>query len=264
MARYIEFTSQRCEFRPIGFGQNSNSFEDQYPELARFVIGTDIEQLMDPKCEYYSELDCIVSDVEEFQVFKKIVSQDGFFFAAFEQTGVKKDQAGNESLYTTESDVKRFILERLKNWLNPDACDYEFAIYADNSVVGYAELFDKKTVNGKSQYERGVFIDPQYQGKKYGKEAMIALTKFAFEVLQIDQIFTMVDPENEASRNNIERNFGAVFIGQEPSKYSHLDGGGTDRRKYLIFPDNFYTAINEAKPTPIKHKKGMLPGYKAA
>jgi hypothetical protein len=104
-------------------------------------------------------------------------------------------------------------------------------------------LFDPQTSDTGLQHERGVFIAPRHQAHGYGKEAIIALTDYAFQELKLASLRTMVDPENTRSLNNIVHNSGGVKYGEAESKYAHLDGGGKLRYLFHIYPENFYSAV---------------------
>lgn len=219
-------------------------FSDNYPEICEYLSQTPIELLNNPDNPYKDKLDIIVRNMPEFDAYKKVTQSCNFFFAAFSQTGEGKDANGKPVPVTCDEDVKSFILERVRNWQDPKNKDYEFAVIAENKIVGYTELFDRQIIDKKVQYEWGIFIDPACQGQSYGKEVMVSSIQFAFEKAGADQIYITTDPNNTKSRNNIEKHLGAEFIGEEPSKYTHLVGGGTHRRKYLVHPKNFYAANN--------------------
>ena len=169
--------------------------------------------------------------------------RDDFFFAAFSQTARKK---GDPKVKRTgANDVERFIIERIKSQYEEPRQSYEFVVEAGGKVVGYVELFDSKPFEAGLQFERGIFINSDEQAHGYGKEAIIALTDYAFKVLGTGRVFTMADPNNVRSVSNITRNSGGEKVGDADSKYAHLDGGGTKRELFHIYPEKFYGAVEE-------------------
>ena len=55
------------------------------------------------------------------------------------------------------------------------------------------------------QVELGVSLDPDYHGKGFASEAMLALLQYAFEVLGKHRVFASIDPINRASIALVER-----------------------------------------------------------
>ena len=55
------------------------------------------------------------------------------------------------------------------------------------------------------QVELGIGLDPAYHGQGFASEAMLALMKYAFEVLGKHRVFASIDPGNGASIALVER-----------------------------------------------------------
>lgn len=72
---------------------------------------------------------------------------------------------------------------------------------ASGAFMGWAGLkLVKEEINGhKDFYDLGYRLMPQYWGKGYATEAGKALVNYAFETLQIKNVFAFVDAENAAS-----------------------------------------------------------------
>jgi hypothetical protein len=178
------------------------------------------------------------------------------------------DQAAGSKIVkkTGPKDVRRFILERIKNQYADPRPAFEFVVESGEKIVGYVELFDMKEFLNVKQCERGIFITPEEQASGYGKEAILALTDFAFTRLGIDRVFTMADPDNIRSIGNIIHNSGGVKVGEEDSKYSHLQGGGKKRTLFHIYPENFYAAVRNKGNEAYLIKKGpdaaARPGFR--
>mgnify|MGYP006266649759 CR=1 FL=1 len=78
----------------------------------------------------------------------------------------------------------------------------------------------------------GYWIDQRFAGRGYTTRAVIALTDFAFERLQLHRIEINLRPENEASRKVAEK-AGYTFEGLRP-RYLHINGDWRDHSTYVI------------------------------
>lgn len=237
------FKSERCTYHEFGEDAAGKTFADKFPKLADDIRQNDVSFLMSKDYEGREALGSAIRRLPEYLCFLKTTCRKDFFFAAFEQTTSVRGQPGVKK--TGQKDVEKFILERLKNQLSEPRTDYEFVVQAAGKVVGYVELFDRKHCEGGMQCERGLFISPDQQANGYGKEAILAVTDYAFKKLGMDRIFTMADPNNFRSVNNIVNNSGGIKIGETDSKYAHLEGGGQKRFLFHIYPENFYAAVAE-------------------
>ena len=64
-------------------------------------------------------------------------------------------------------------------------------------VVGRAGLFPSERLGG--QIEMGYMIAPECQGNGYGKEAAETVLRYAFNVLDLEEVHLLVEKENKAS-----------------------------------------------------------------
>ena len=64
-------------------------------------------------------------------------------------------------------------------------------------VVGRAGLFPSERLGG--QIEMGYMIAPECQGNGYGKEAAETVLRYAFNVLDLEEVHLFVEKENKAS-----------------------------------------------------------------
>ena len=64
-------------------------------------------------------------------------------------------------------------------------------------VIGRAGLFPSERLDG--QIEMGYMIAPECQGKGYGKEAAEAVLRYAFDVLDLEEVHLFAAEENRAS-----------------------------------------------------------------
>jgi RimJ/RimL family protein N-acetyltransferase len=237
------FRSERCKYREFGVYKDGDTFEEKYPALLQLVKDNDVDTLMSSKFQKRDDLSRAIRALPEFKAYMKTVQNNDFFFAAFKQSARKKGEPFLKR--TGPNDVERFVLERIKSQYEEPRKSYEFVVEVNDKIVGYVELFDSKPLEAGLQFERGIFINADEQAHGYGKEAIIALTDYAFKVLGTKRVFTMADPENVRSVNNITKNSGGEKVGEEDSKYSHLDGGGKKRELFHIYPEKFYGAVEE-------------------
>ena len=192
-----------------------------------------------------------LKNLPEYTAFIEVVNNRNFFYAGFQQSGKKQNSGGNEERFPTETDVMLHILEKIKTQYVEPRTDFEFVVESGGTVIGGAEVYyyqqiaDLETGSLKTQVEHGEFILPSHQGKGYGKESTVAIMDFAFQRLQVDQVYAMVNPDNKRSLTNISMNTGAKKIGEGPSKYAHMTGGGTRRFFFTSDKVSFYEAVQK-------------------
>ena len=69
--------------------------------------------------------------------------------------------------------------------------------YGQEGVIGRAGLFPSERLAG--QIEMGYMIAPECQGNGYGKEAAETVLRYAFNVLDLEEVHLFVEKENKAS-----------------------------------------------------------------
>lgn len=69
--------------------------------------------------------------------------------------------------------------------------------YGQERVIGRAGLFPSERLAG--QIEMGYMIAPECQGNGYGKEAAEMVLRYAFNVLDLEEVHLFVEKENKAS-----------------------------------------------------------------
>ena len=69
--------------------------------------------------------------------------------------------------------------------------------YEQERVIGRAGLFPSERLGG--QIEMGYMIAPECQGNGYGKEAAETVLRYAFNVLDLEEVHLFVEKENKAS-----------------------------------------------------------------
>ena len=69
--------------------------------------------------------------------------------------------------------------------------------YGQERVIGRAGLFPSERLAG--QIEMGYMIAPECQGNGYGKEAAEIVLRYAFNVLDLEEVHLFTEKENKAS-----------------------------------------------------------------
>lgn len=69
--------------------------------------------------------------------------------------------------------------------------------YGQERVIGRAGLFPSERLTG--QIEMGYMIAPECQGNGYGKEAAETVLRYAFNVLDLEEVHLFAEKENKAS-----------------------------------------------------------------
>lgn len=69
--------------------------------------------------------------------------------------------------------------------------------YGQERVIGRAGLFPSERLAG--QIEMGYMIAPECQGNGYGKEAAEIVLRYAFNVLDLEEVHLFVEKENKTS-----------------------------------------------------------------
>ena len=69
--------------------------------------------------------------------------------------------------------------------------------YGQERVIGRAGLFPSERLDG--QIEMGYMIAPECQGNGYGKEVAETVLRYAFNVLDLEEVHLFAEKENKAS-----------------------------------------------------------------
>jgi len=87
--------------------------------------------------------------------------------------------------------------------LKDSAWKWGLALSDSNKLIGTCTLFNLNLSNGRA--EIGYAMGRPYWGNGYMNEALKALVKHAFDVVQLRRLEADVDPRNTASIRNLER-----------------------------------------------------------
>lgn len=85
--------------------------------------------------------------------------------------------------------------------------------YGQERVIGRAGLFPSERLAG--QIEMGYMIAPECQGNGYGKEAAETVLRYAFNVLDLEEVHLFAEKENKASVKLAETLLAKVPGGQK-------------------------------------------------
>ena len=87
---------------------------------------------------------------------------------------------------------------------------FPFAVYADNTIVGFIML---GYYEARNQYTLWKFlIDKKYQNKGYGREALIQGIQYLKNRFGAEEVYTGVKPENESAKH-LYRSVGFAATG---------------------------------------------------
>lgn len=95
---------------------------------------------------------------------------------------------------------------------------------SNDEIVGIVNFYDWN--KEKQVASRGTLIDPKLQNKGYGKAAILASNKYAFDEMKLKRIELYVEGDNEVSRHITEK------LGYKFDRYD------LQKDKYYYFMDN--------------------------
>ena len=95
---------------------------------------------------------------------------------------------------------------------------------SSDEIVGMVNFYDWNKENRLAS--RGTLIDPKFQNKGYGKVAILASNKYAFDEMKLKRIELYVEGYNEASRHVTEK------LGYKLDRYN------SKKDRYYYFMDN--------------------------
>lgn len=73
-----------------------------------------------------------------------------------------------------------------------------WAVVYQEKLIGYAGLM-RQSIDGEELVELGYRLDPSCWGKGLASEAALAISHYAFEVLLLDRLISIIDPKNNRS-----------------------------------------------------------------
>ena len=110
------------------------------------------------------------------------------------------EMINNESISSMLSTKKRVITREMEiEWINRHQNSNTFSVYDSESFeyignCGFNEIHDNKG-------EIGITIREQMQGQHYAKDMIRGLIEYGFNILNLDEIYSIVFSDNERSLN---------------------------------------------------------------
>jgi len=155
---------------------------------------------------------------------ERIFNHPDFYYAYALQDGVAINVAATN--YSQ-------LAERTKLAIPRDSWIMSIIEKQSGKFIGAVVLVDlNQTQEYGLQAEIGYFIDVPYQGKGYASEAALAMKIFGKENLNIQSLYSTVDPNNSASWKILEK-LGLKRQGFEKlSAYKNRDGSVAARCHY--------------------------------
>ncbi|MCO5141849.1 MAG: GNAT family N-acetyltransferase [Oligoflexia bacterium] len=110
----------------------------------------------------------------------------------------KWDRKPKESSFLTKSNFKKILKSQLKMRASDKFYDLSIFDQRTNEIIGFVAIMDVNRGLGQSAYI-GYFINNNYWGFGYGKEAVYALIDIAFRDLKLHRIEAGIEPTNRRS-----------------------------------------------------------------
>ncbi len=122
-----------------------------------------------------------------------------------------------------------FTNKETQDWLDKQIMRYKedgFGLNAvilkeNGNMIGQCGL-TRQDIPGKKVVETGYLFQKKYWHKGYATEAAKACNKYAFNVLGLDEVYSIIRDNNIASQNVAERN-GMVKCGTFVKHYKGID-----------------------------------------
>jgi len=92
-------------------------------------------------------------------------------------------------------------------------------ILHEGCTIGCIDLFDLDPRNARAAI--GMYIAPEYRGKGYGKDAVLALEQYAFDFLNLRTIYAVIAEKNLACRTIYEQ---LGYLPSSPLKHWTIEG----------------------------------------
>jgi [ribosomal protein S5]-alanine N-acetyltransferase len=117
----------------------------------------------------------------------------------------------------------------------------QFALISreENRLIGFCGFF-RQVVDNVKEIEIGYRLHPDYWNRGLATEAARAVRDYAFEVLQLERVISLIHPDNHASRRVTEKNgmtlekettfhgFPTLVFACGPRNFTADDADGTD------------------------------------
>ena len=126
----------------------------------------------------------------------KITLKDAPFILALMNDKDWIKNIGDRGIRTIEQAEEYINSKFLKSYEEEDLGFYGVVLIESGEMIGTAGLIDR---DGLDHVDIGYGFLPEYRGKGYAFEAAKAIYDYGYEVLALDKIVAIVNPENEGS-----------------------------------------------------------------
>ncbi|EDL62634.1 GNAT family N-acetyltransferase [Bacillus sp. SG-1] len=118
--------------------------------------------------------------------------------------------------YTDISQAEALIEKLSFGFKNQKQIRWAITLKPDNELIGSCGFHEIEAEHYK--VETGYELNPEYWGKGIMHEALLAIFTFAFEEMGINRIEAFYDPENDRSRNALEK-CGFIYEGTQRQRF---------------------------------------------
>ena len=106
----------------------------------------------------------------------------------------------------TDNEVNEWIQKNIDSYLTNKFGLYLCVLKQNNLAIGYCGFILQHDIEGKDEVEIGYGLIRKFWHKGYATEAAVGCKKFGFEKLQLENIISLIRPENIPSINVAIRN----------------------------------------------------------
>jgi RimJ/RimL family protein N-acetyltransferase len=117
----------------------------------------------------------------------------------------------------TKTETRKWLNQQLTRYRKDDYGYFAVLLRETGALTGQAGLF-KSEMEGKETVELGYIFDNSYRKQGYCTEVVEACIRFAFDELQLTELYCSVHPENAASVRIVEK-AGMEKIGEHVKTY---------------------------------------------
>lgn len=124
------------------------------------------------------------------------------------------------------------ITDQIKWWSDQSKSNRQLFIIRDNETnVGYVGLAPINAQHNHAEF--GIFIIPEFQGKSYGKKALMLLLEYGFEKLKLHKIYSDVMCYPKEDRFKFYNDIGFKIEGINREHY-FKNGGWIDSIQFSL------------------------------